>query len=82
MSLVLPEVTNKLSVDANRASTSAHDVSGERPCPIGTDSGLVGHGLMGAEDANKDIFVSHTLHSESESEGHRERKSFWDSDDQ
>jgi hypothetical protein len=59
--LVLPKVTNKLGVDTNRASTGAHDVLGERPCPISTDGGWVGHGLAGAEDANEEIFRrSHT----------------------
>jgi hypothetical protein len=79
--LVLPEVTNKLGVDADRASNDAHDVLGERPSLVGADDGCVGHGLAGAEDTNEEIFGGHTLRSESESEGYCERKTFRDSDD-
>jgi hypothetical protein len=79
--LVLPEVTNKLGVDADRAGNDAHDVLGERPCLVGADDGCVGRGLAGAKDSNEEIFGSHTLRGECESEGYCERETFRDSDD-
>ena len=79
--LVLLEIADELGVNSNRSRDDAHGILGERAGFVGTDDRGVRHRLTGAENTDEKLFGGHSLRSECEREGHGQRETFRNSDD-
>ena len=81
ISVVLLEIADELGVNSNQSRDNAHKILCKCVGFVGTDDRGIHHRLTGTENTNEKFFGGHSLRSEGEREGHGQRETFRNSDD-